>query len=120
MASRVVCPQCRRYRWIPRAQEPYCTPSCARQAAAGTAPPVLAPVWVFCCVCGQAHDARRVPATAHWHSEGRKWWCADEVACIMRATINEQSAQEWMADTAAIQAALTSVWASLDADGWKL
>ena len=75
-------------------------------------------VTVFCCVCGTPFSTGN-PAI-EYRSLDRRWWCTDEVACIMRATINGQQAQDWMADTAAIQAALTSVWASLDADGWKL
>ena len=78
------------------------------------------PATVSCCICGQAHDARAIPATALYHSEGRKWFCADEIACVMRASINEQPSRQWLADTAAMQRGLDAAWASLKEDGWKL
>ena len=83
-------------------------------------PDLTAPVWVFCCVCGQAHNARAVPATADFRSLDRYWWCADEIACIMRASINEQQSRDWLADTAAMQRGLDAAWASLQEDGWRI
>lgn len=104
MPARRTCPWCRRTRWIPRAYDPYCTRTCAR----------FAKVTVTCCVCGQIHDPLHLSVL--YRSADGKWWCTDEKACHRRAGAAPLSA----ADKAAMYRALESVWAELEANGWRL
>ena len=66
-----VCPQCRRYRWIPLALAPYCTDSCKREATG-----------VICCVCRKPWLPTS-PGISYRSSDGR-WWCTSPADCARR------------------------------------
>ena len=84
-------------------------------------PPAAAPE-VVCCICGQLWDARDPGIT--YRSIDRRWWCADDQACLewaSRAAILAASpVRTDPATLAKMYRALDASWAALWARmGWN-
>ena len=76
---------------------------------------------VYCCICGIACDPSDPAVT--YRSLDRKWWCADETDCTdraARASLALLADQARAGELADMDRALESVWADLEANGWKL
>jgi hypothetical protein len=52
-----------------------------------------------------------------YRSLDKKWWCADERLCLTRVAAAPATAPQ---DIAAMYRALDTVWASLEANRWRL
>ena len=67
-----------------------------------------APPVVHCCVCGARHSSASPDVL--YRSADAKWWCADETLCAALLALTLE----------AMRAAITQVWAELEANGWKI
>lgn len=99
--NRAECPACRRDRWIPLANAPYCSRTCQRNAGRPM---------VHCVSCDQPWHP--MDPAVHYRSLDHGWWCRDEFACKRRTLARR-------VEVAAMYRALDQVWDKLAQDGWR-